>query len=179
MFYSQSIVLFINSNYINRHDKSPPPHTAGNWVADGPWMTDRSGYIQTIYQGFGSILEYLARQAPSDVKLQINHDILHQAFTVEDEQGKRITAQPWDLHPSSDPSQIKARQDALSSWEKHTTRMAEFIPHMAVTGEEVISLVAKQGQSKRKRRLLRTSDPDATEIDSRDGAILYLIPINV
>ncbi|KAI0741221.1 hypothetical protein C8Q76DRAFT_791562 [Earliella scabrosa] len=115
------------------HDGVAPSHTVANWLSDGPWLSNCEGYLQTVYQGFATTLEYFARQIPSAVKFQIDHSILQQAFSLADEQGNRIQPREWSLHPSADVKQTEVRRQAFKDWEAHKAKMCKFIPHMAVT----------------------------------------------
>lgn len=115
------------------HDGVAPPHSAANWLADGPWLSTRQGYLQTAYQGMVATLEYFARQIPSSVKFEIDHDILRRAFSLADENGQRIVPREWKLHPSGDVPQMTRRRQAAKEWEEHKAKMSKFIPHMVVT----------------------------------------------
>ncbi|KAI0706661.1 hypothetical protein C8Q76DRAFT_801057 [Earliella scabrosa] len=115
------------------HDNHAPLHTSANWLVDGAWLSDRAGYLQTVYQGMAATLEYFARQVPRDLGFAIDHTRLRDAFSLKDESGSSINPREWTLHPSCNPSQTKIRSVAATAWETHKSRMSKFIPLMAIT----------------------------------------------
>lgn len=121
----------------HRHDNHAPLHTSANWLVDGAWLSDRAGYLQTVYQGMAATLEYFARQVPRDLGFAIDHTRLRDAFSLKDESGSSINPREWTLHPSCNPSQTKIRSVAATAWETHKSRMSKFIPLMAITETRV------------------------------------------
>lgn len=67
---------------------------------------------------------------PKKYKIKINTAAFLGAFSLEDDDGQRINAEPWPLAPDVEPTE--ERKAAAESWAEHHSGHASFIPHSVV-----------------------------------------------
>ncbi|TFK72346.1 hypothetical protein BDN72DRAFT_894856 [Pluteus cervinus] len=87
---------------------SPPerPSTQATSLYDMGSLLSRKAYLDHLGRGVDQLVAYLVSQAPEDYHVQWDKDKLVTAFSLINEAGKRIQAEPWDLGPGWPSSSI-------------------------------------------------------------------------
>lgn len=112
-------------------DHVVPSWNSNNLIAEGIGLTTPKGYLRWFARSCLQIVTFFARQVPKQYKIKINTAAFLGAFSLEDEDGTRIQAEPWPLAPEVEPTE--ARKAAAQSWKDHHARHASFIPHTVAT----------------------------------------------
>ena len=66
-----------------------------NWAQDGHILMQPVSHFNYFVRGLLQICSYLVQQLPTRYRVLINPDIFLSAFTMEDEDGKRMQAKSW------------------------------------------------------------------------------------
>ncbi len=111
-------------------------------------MTNRKGYLQSLYQGLGQTLSFFMRQVPPDLAPQIDLDLVRQAISITDEGGARIFPEVWDHRPDSQAALTK-RKNAEQEWQSWSRSQRRFIPSLAHRERPVTDINEEGSKGKR------------------------------
>jgi len=136
------------------------------YLEDGRVVSDRMGHFNFVVRALYSAANYFALQLPENYHMLIDMDQYINSFTIVDNNGNRVSADPWCLgpdfrcikpatsgadHPSynSRPEHISEsefvdqeiiRSEMRQKWENYYHRIAAHIPYEVakVNGEEAL-----------------------------------------
>ncbi|KAI1783362.1 hypothetical protein LXA43DRAFT_1067729 [Ganoderma leucocontextum] len=156
-------------------DTMVPSTNCTSWLTEGPRLTTRDAYLQWFYQTQCQQLAFFARQAPPEVALEVDYNLLTQCFSLVDETGQKIQPHSWDLRPGSthiSPVLGCSRQETMQLWHDHNEDQGKFIPYCALlrADKSLVSSVKAEyfsdtqpSESGSANEDVRTSESDAPD----------------
>ncbi|KAI1796532.1 hypothetical protein LXA43DRAFT_1057813 [Ganoderma leucocontextum] len=156
-------------------DTMVPSTNCTSWLTEGPRLTTRDTYLQWFYQTQCQQLAFFARQAPPEVALEVDYNLLAQCFSLVDETGQKIQPHSWDLRPGSthiSPVLGCSRQETTQLWHDHNEDQGKFIPYCALlrADKSLVSSVKAEyfsdtqpSESGSANEDVRTSESDAPD----------------
>jgi hypothetical protein len=88
------VLLYLTENLFRGLELQKYSNEA-NWAQDGHVLMQPVSHFNYFVRGLLQICSYLVQQLPTRYRVLINPDIFLSAFTMEDEDGKRVQAKPW------------------------------------------------------------------------------------
>ncbi len=114
-------------------------------------MTDRKGYVESLYHGFGQTLAFFMRQVPASVGARLDLEVLRRAISVQDEHGERILPEVWDYRPDSEAAFQKRAQGELE-WQQWSDSQKRFIPSLAHQSQRRVLDDSAEGMHQSQKR---------------------------
>ncbi|KAJ2912517.1 hypothetical protein MD484_g7901, partial [Candolleomyces efflorescens] len=124
--------LSVTSEMINASNLGHVPQgtNRSTFINDGSVLMSRTSHVNFVGRSLLQLLCYGLRQMDPTYKVNMDTNSMLKHITFEDEDGKRISLQPWDEAPEvmGVPS---ARLKAEKAFQDHCDHVSKFIPQVA------------------------------------------------